>query len=165
MSLEHHSLLHIEIYRVHLCLLSHFTVHGQFVLRHVCKSLLLVFLEQAHELERVCRLCLLILDHHHIDVRPGVFLVVVAQELAHLVCSVLMHNDIEIEDAVHLEILELVSHDGSVRDGQARHRVAIQLSRDSLGRGLVHNGCLHAYSRCNLRLQIWRMQTLLMWCT
>lgn len=123
-ALEHDCFLFVKLYHVHLAFLTLHAVDLLFVLGKVA-HLNLGRLKLAHHLERVCRLCLFLRDDDDKDVRARVCLVVITEDLARLAGSVTVHDNVNVEDTVRLQVLHLVSHDWPVGQGQASHGVPI----------------------------------------
>ena len=88
-------------------------------------------------------------------------LVVLAEDLHRLAGCVAMHNDVDVEDSVRLQVLDLVGHDWSVGQGQASHRVSFQFTLKSLRALLVHDHSLCTKLLNDLRVKVRSVQLLL----
>ena len=101
MSVKDNCMLLVKIDHIHLALGASLPVELLLIVWQVSHRLLLR-LQLTHHLERVCRLSLLFLDNDKVNVRPLIRLVVLKQKASCLRDRVLVHDHINVEDAIGL---------------------------------------------------------------
>ena len=74
----------------------------------------------------------------------------VTQIHSSLVGCVLVNHNIDVENTIHLHVLDLQGNDRLHVEWQTRHRVVSKLRLDSLRADLVHNSALKAHLRDDL---------------